>query len=237
MGRYLLKFSKEKNLKYISHLDLLRVFQRAFKRAHIRLRYSQGFNPHAKIGFGQPLSLGSESTGEYMEFETAEEDEPERYMSALAGSLPDGIRLFSCTRLKEEGKTSLAAAVSYASYVVKFRGSSDAGQALSRGLKDYIRQESVICRKMNKKKKIVGRDICSMILSFSEAKAEEGENVYTMTLQTGSNGNLSPEMLVKSFCEFCGVGYLRHQWDYRRTEMYFSPEGRREILPLTEFRG
>ena len=68
MGRYLLKFSKEDNLKYISHLDLLRVFQRAFKRAKIRLRYSQGYNPHAKIGFGHPLSLGYESTGEYMEF-------------------------------------------------------------------------------------------------------------------------------------------------------------------------
>lgn len=83
MGRYLLKFSKEKNLKYISHLDLLRVFQRAFKRAHIRLRYSQGFNPHAKIGFGQPLSLGSESTGEYMEFETAEDGNPEEYLAGL----------------------------------------------------------------------------------------------------------------------------------------------------------
>ena len=115
MGRYLLKFSKENNLKYISHLDLLRVFQRAFKRAHIRLRYSQGFNPHAKIGFGQPLSLGSESTGEYMEFETVEDRAGGEYLTALSGCMPDGIRLLSCTKLKEEGKTSLAAAVAYAS--------------------------------------------------------------------------------------------------------------------------
>lgn len=237
MGRYLLKFSKEKNLKYISHLDLLRVFQRAFKRAHIRLRYSQGFNPHAKIGFGQPLSLGSESTGEYMEFETAEDGSPEEYLTSLSECMPEGIRLFSCIRLKEEGKTSLAAAVAYASYVVKFRGSEETGSALSGGLKEYIRQESVICRKTNKKKKIVETNIRPMILSLSEARAGEGENVYAMTLQTGNGGNLNPEMLVRSFCEFCGVEYQRHQWDYRRTEMYFAPEGRREILPLTEFRG
>ena len=96
MGRYLLKFSKENNLKYISHLDLLRVFQRAFKRAHIRLRYSQGFNPHAKIGFGQPLSLGSESTGEYMEFETVEDRAGGEYLTALSGCMPDGIRLLLC---------------------------------------------------------------------------------------------------------------------------------------------
>ncbi len=237
MARYLLKFSKENNLKYISHLDLLRVFQRAFKRAHIRLRYSQGFNPHAKIGFGQPLSLGSESTGEYMEFETAEDGNPEEYLQALENCMPEGIRLFRCIRLKEEGKTSLAAAVAYASYVVKFHGSVGAGDALSRGLREYIRQESIICQKTNKKKKIVETDIRPMILSLSEAKAGGGGNVYSMTLQTGSGGNLNPELLVRSFCEFCGVEYLRYQWDYRRTEMYFSPEGRREILPLTEFRG
>ena len=62
MGRYLLKFTKEGNIRYISHLDLLRVFQRAMKRAGISLRYSQGFNPHAKISFAHPLSLGYSST-------------------------------------------------------------------------------------------------------------------------------------------------------------------------------
>ena len=237
MGRYLLKFSKENNLKYISHLDLLRVFQRAFKRAHIRLRYSQGFNPHAKIGFGQPLSLGSESTGEYMEFETVEDRAGGEYLTALSGCMPDGIRLLSCTKLKEEGKTSLAAAVAYASDVVKFRGDGEERQVLSRRLKEYISQESILCEKMNKKKKIVETDIRPLILSFSEVKADGAQNIYSLTLKTGSGGNLNPEMLVKSFCEFCGVEYLRHRWDYRRTEMYFISGEREEIQPLTEFSG
>ena len=53
----ILKFTKEKRLKYISHLDVLRLFQRAFKRAGIKLSYSKGYNPHAKVGFALPLSL------------------------------------------------------------------------------------------------------------------------------------------------------------------------------------
>lgn len=237
MGRYLLKFSKENNIKYISHLDLLRVFQRAFKRARIRLRYSQGYNPHAKIGFGQPLSLGTESTAEYMEFETVESRKGGEFLEMLAGCMPEGIRLFSCTELKEEGKTSLASIVEYGSYVVRFQGETAEAEHLSSCLRDYIRQESILCQKMNKKKKIVETDIRPLILSFSEAKCSDGEIVFSMTLRTGSNGNLNPEVLVKSFCEFCEMEYLRHQWSYKRTEMYFTPDSRRGMQPLTEFRG
>ena len=237
MGRYLLKFSKEDNLKYISHLDLLRVFQRAFKRAKIRLRYSQGYNPHAKIGFGHPLSLGYESTGEYMEFETVDDESTETYLSALASCMPRGIRLFGCTKLAETEKTSLAAVIDYASYVVKFRGAEEIRTAFRDKLQDYIRQEEIICEKVNKKKKVVQTDIRPLILSFSTAKSDELEIVFSMTLKTGSNGNLNPEMLVKSFCEYCGAQYLRYQWDYRRTEMYFVPPKGRGMKPLTEFKG
>ena len=57
MNRYM-QFSKTGTSCYISHLDLVRVFHRAFKRAGIKLEYSKGFNPHPKMGFAQPLSLG-----------------------------------------------------------------------------------------------------------------------------------------------------------------------------------
>ena len=80
-------------------------------------------------------------------------------------------------------------------------------------------------------------DIRPLILSFSTAKSDELEIVFSMTLKTGSNGNLNPEMLVKSFCEYCGAQYLRYQWDYRRTEMYFVPPKGRGMKPLTEFKG
>lgn len=237
MGRYLLKFTKEGNIRYISHLDLLRVFQRAMKRAGISLRYSQGFNPHAKISFAHPLSLGYSSTGEYMEFETTDGKTAEAQLYALRECMPEGIRLLFCSPLPETAKTSLAAAVTHASYVVRFRGERSAGTVMEKKSVEYIRQEQIICRKLNKKKKEVQTDIRPLILSFSSVKTEGSDAVFSMTLRTGSLGNLNPEMLIRSFCSFCGVEYIRHQWDYRRTEMYFLPQRARQIRPLEEFAG
>src|SRR5659263_497609 len=57
MYRYIVKFSKFGYIKYISHLDLMRLFKRSFKRMGVKLEYSQGFNPHPKMGLAQPLFL------------------------------------------------------------------------------------------------------------------------------------------------------------------------------------
>ena len=57
MNRYVMKFYKDGYVKYTSHLDLLRIFKRSFKKTGLALQYSQGFNPHPKMGFAQPLSL------------------------------------------------------------------------------------------------------------------------------------------------------------------------------------
>lgn len=64
MNRFVLEFSKQGYIKYISHLDMLRLFKRTFKRAGIPLDYSKGFNPHPRMSFAQPLSLGYTSKQE-----------------------------------------------------------------------------------------------------------------------------------------------------------------------------
>ena len=264
MGRYLLKFTKEKNLKYISHLDLLRLFQRAFKRGGISLSYSKGYNPHPKMGFAQPLSLGTESFGEYLEFETDEQRTGEYYRDIMSGCMPDGISILSCLDMKQSGKTSAAAAVAYASYIVKGDISEEAKALLLDGIPKYINQDEIICRKINKKKKLVENNIKPLIRSFNTGKTDhteisdntchtknsdnsirldnsekpsESEIVFSMTLRTGSNGNLNPEVLIKSLCEFCNVEYLRHEWNYLRQEMYFQVDGSENLLPLSEFKG
>ncbi|MFR0902151.1 MAG: TIGR03936 family radical SAM-associated protein [Anaerovoracaceae bacterium] len=65
-NRYVLKFTKNGYAKYTSHLDMLRFFKRAFRKSGISLRYSQGFNPHPKMSFAQPLSLGYSSSFELL---------------------------------------------------------------------------------------------------------------------------------------------------------------------------
>lgn len=236
MGRYILKFTKEKRLKYISHLDVLRLFQRAFKRAGIRLSYSKGYNPHAKVGFALPLSLGFESSGEYMEIETEEEYSEPEISDRLNAIMPDGIEIISCGRLAETSKTAVAAVLDFASYKVLFNGNAETAQKLESAVKSFVKQEKIIIVKFSKKKKKnIESDIRPHIHSITTVNTSAGL-LFSMMLATGSRGNLNPETLVEELCRFSGVEYERTQWAYRRMEMYYL-EGRSNMTPLSEFKG
>ena len=104
MSRYLIRFTRQGLLRYTSHLDLVRLFQRALKRSGIRVSYSAGFNPHPRMSFAQPLSLGFTSSGEYLEIQCELYYEPSAILAALQPTLPDGIRAESCRKLPETGK-------------------------------------------------------------------------------------------------------------------------------------
>jgi radical SAM-linked protein len=65
--RLVIKYTKEERVKYISHLDFLRLVQRAIRRADIPVAYSQGFNPHPRLSFASALAVGVTSEGEYLD--------------------------------------------------------------------------------------------------------------------------------------------------------------------------
>ena len=94
MARYYLVFSKNGYAVYTSHLDMQRFFKRAFARAEIELAFSNGFNPHPKMSFAQPLSLGYSSQSEYLEFQTKEQMPAEQIKSRLAEVMPEGQDLY-----------------------------------------------------------------------------------------------------------------------------------------------
>ena len=215
MGRYILKFTKEKRLKYISHLDVLRLFQRAFKRAGIKLSYSKGYNPHAKVGFALPLSLGFESSGEYMEIETELDYKEDEIKDGLNAIMPDGIEITACGRLAETSKTAVAAVLDFASYKIFFSGVADDAQKLESAVKPFMKQESIITVKFSKKKKKnIESDIRPHIRSVTTVKTGGGL-LFSVMLATGSRGNLNPEVLIDELCRFAGVDYSRPQWAYR----------------------
>lgn len=93
-----LVFSKTGNAVWISHLDLMRVFQRAFRRAGMLLKHSQGFTPHPCLSMAMPLSVGVSSRCELLDFELAEEDKTplEQIPALLNAALPEGIAVTRC---------------------------------------------------------------------------------------------------------------------------------------------
>lgn len=91
-----LLFEKKGNAIWISHLDLMRMFQRAFKRAGLPLTHTQGFNPRPSVSIALPLSVGMESRCELLDFELYGDPVPAgEIMDRLNAALVEGIRVLS----------------------------------------------------------------------------------------------------------------------------------------------
>ena len=122
-----MEFEKIGDIKYTSHLDMQRLFKRVFKRAGIPIEYSQGYNPHPKMGFAQPLSLGYTASKEYIEFTTSEKLRKEIALHSIKDAMPYGINIKEMGTLNPNIK-SLASLVTGCVYSVelphsyRFRG-------------------------------------------------------------------------------------------------------------------
>ena len=153
MFRYIMQFSKTGTSCYISHLDLVRVFHRAFKREGIKLEYSKGFNPHPKMGFAQPLSLGYVGLREYIEFETKEEWKPEELERRMAAQMPEGIAIQMC-RMLNIRRRRWASVTEAAIYTVTIPVKKKTLQLKAEDCRQlYMGQEKIIVLKNRRKKK------------------------------------------------------------------------------------
>ena len=104
MSKLRLLFVKEAQASYISHLDLMRTFQRVFPRAGLSLRHSNGFHPHPLISIVLPLPVGQESDCELLDFETVEESNGVGVAQALNTGMPAGIKVLDCYEIERPVK-------------------------------------------------------------------------------------------------------------------------------------
>jgi radical SAM family uncharacterized protein/radical SAM-linked protein len=117
LRRYRAVYAKGEEAKYLSHLDLTRALPRAFRRAGVTLGYSQGFHPMPLIQYGPALGVGSAGENEMMDFDSPDELEEQDFLLRMNGSLAEGLRFKSLTRL-EEGAPSLVREVNRAEYEI-----------------------------------------------------------------------------------------------------------------------
>ena len=221
MNRYIIKFSKEGVICYISHLDTLRLFKRAFKREGICLSYSKGFNPHPKMGFAQPLPLGYSSVSEYLEFETDIPYQPQELAKALRRQLPEGIRIFSCEK-GDDSKKSLAARTTAAEYIIAIPAGESTPRTSAADLcEDFLKQKEIrVPKRQKKSKEMKDINIRDKIRSMNIVSV--GENLLvTALLDSGSDSNLSPELLITALVRFWGLPDERSDISVMRTKLSF----------------
>lgn len=185
MNKLRFYFSKEPSVKYVGHLDLIEVFDRAFRRAKMPLSFSEGFNPRPKLSFAHPLAVGISSIGEIGEIELEDKVEISEFIIKMNEALPQGIRLLSAEY--NEQKTSLMALVSSAEYKIELEGEKLSQEALNA----FFEQEEIFIDKKNKKKQIVTVNVKDMILGYKV----EGLNVW-IKLMAGNEKTLRPDLLV-----------------------------------------
>ena len=107
-------FSRDDRMKYLSHLDLMRIFGRAIRRGGIPVAYTEGYNPHAKMVFGLPLQVGVTGEAEYMDIETDKNVDTGDIMFMFNASLPQGIAVKTAREAK--AKENIMAIITHAAY-------------------------------------------------------------------------------------------------------------------------
>lgn len=120
--RLRLRYTKRGRLRFTSHRDIARVFERALRRAEVPMAYSAGFSPHPKVSWVGAAATGVASEAEYVEISLAQRCDPEQIRLALDASLPDGIDLLEA--VEAEVGTSLPDRVQASSWVIELGGVS-----------------------------------------------------------------------------------------------------------------
>ena len=208
-----LRFSKTGALVYIGHLDVMRYFQKLFRRAKIPVAYSEGFSPHQILSFSPPLPLGMESTGEYADVEITERITSTEALRRLGEQSVDEIVIATFKELPEKCANAMAS-VNAASYTI-YTGENEYSH-MKEGIAELLSQESVLAVKKSKKstKEI---DIRPLIY---ELYADDEELAVNMLISSGSTDNLKPELVIDSLAGVCGYEFDTTALLIKRTDQY-----------------
>ena len=185
----------------MSHLDFVRMFGRAIRRAKLPIAYSEGFNPHPLLTFALPLSVGYTSECEILELVMAEEISPDEVMDRLNAVLPEGVHITEA----HEGKSRMKA-LDVALYVVYPEKMPD-------GIAEFLSNKEILIEKKTKsgiKETDIRPDIKGIKLYLDRIE---------MTLSAGSRANLKPEVVINAMNKYI-ASYNSGECEYHRKEIY-----------------
>lgn len=191
-------FSKTGRAKYISHLDLMRAFQRVFKRAHLPIWHTQGFNPHVYIMFPLALPLGTDSRVEIMDFALTEDIPYNEVLERMNAQTPVGLEIVSVSK-PEHKHTDIIAA----EYVARLKTDKSVHEVAELFGK-FMALDKIEIEKRTKKKTINLVDIKPHITVLDSKELEDSFEV-TLKLPCGSSFNLNVNVVIDTFCERYGI--------------------------------
>lgn len=224
-----IKFQKSGVMKFVGHLDMMRYFQKAIRRADIDIAYSGGFSPHQIMSFASPLGVGVTSDGEYLDIEVHSTKSSRESVEALNRVGVEGICVRSYRKLPDHAKTAMSM-VAAADYTITLRDErlpKDWMQKLS----DFYAQNSIFILKKTKKSE---KEINLKPLIYT--LTAETFPYITMRLSSGSVDNVKPELVIRAFYQYLDMSMPESGMSIHRNELYAraEKEGEQMFVPLEE---
>ena len=225
------KYKKEDEMIFISHLDLQRLLQRAFRRAKINLSYSEGFNPHPKMSYGNALALGVESQGEYVDIEIEDDIEVKEFLERINEQLPDGIKFVKGQEI--DPKTpSLSSIIVYGEYIFNIDLEVPLSKEFVKSrVLNFVKSKEIIITKKNKKGKKVEVDIRPMIRNFDLVSLDDNRVTFVSTIATGSKANLNINILIPQILDMLNLDMDPREVCFLRRDLYKMEDGQL-VTPL-----
>lgn len=222
-----IKFRKYGVMKFIGHLDIMRYFQKAMRRAEIPIAFSGGFSPHMIMSFANPLGVGLTSDAEYFDIELQDAVDYEDCVRRLNAVMVEGMEIVNMVPISDDKKATGMAIVAAADYLSQVKQEIDFTD-LDKKVEGFLSQPEILVMKATKKsEKEV--DIKPMIYQL-----EAREGGLFMKIATGSVQNLKPELVMQAFVRYLGYDPEAYSYTHHRLEVYADndPEGAHEFVSL-----
>ncbi len=201
-----LRFSKQGQMKFIGHLDMVRYFQKVMRRSEVDVAYSEGFSPHQKMSFAAPLSVGVLSRGEYFDLEVNSTESSKVMLERINAQNAEGVEVLSYKLLPDDAKNamSVVAGADYKVYTDLFNQNM---------LDAFMNQDQIIVLKKTKKSE---KEVDIKPLIYNIKLEDDG---IFMQVAQGSASNLKPDLVMDAFAKFAQVT-LPEYVTYERLDMY-----------------
>lgn len=208
-----IKFRKYGALRFIGHLDVMRFFQKAMRRARIPIAFTGGYSPHMIMSFANPLGIGLSSDGEYFDIELKEPIASQDAVRQLNETMVDGMEVISFRQIADEKKMTGMAIIAAADYRTTLKKGVFPDNWKEQLLRFKEQSQILIVKQTKRSEKEV--DIRPMIYQLEA----EGDSIY-MQVAAGSVENLKPGLVMEAFCSFMGIDSQSMSFMNHRLEMY-----------------
>jgi len=220
-------YQKGNEIAMISHLDIQRTLQRAFRRAGIPLLYSNGFNPHPQFSFATAAATGMSSECEWFEVQLSEEMAPEEFVRRANGVMPQGMRV-SGAFAAPENYGSLSAKLRAAEYRIELQFVEPVSkEKLAETLEAMLTGEIIIQKRT--KGGIRPVDMRPYILRVSVGQVEGDQAALLVLGKLQADGGLRVDAFIDALLERLDA---HAAYEIHRTNMYFAEDGLLPHLPV-----